>query len=155
MDATKAYFESAGRCLFCDMLEKERSDGSRMMFETTHVQVFAPWAPRFAFEMWIVPKPHGSHFEHAEPDLLNEVTFALRVALGMLNRAAARPAYNLILHTAPIQEAGLAHYHWHLELLPRIAGLAGFELATGCYINAIWPEDSAELLRKTGQAETE
>lgn len=155
LDGAKAHFEAAGRCLFCCILEKERNEGSRMIFETSQVQVFAPWAPRFAFETWIVPKPHGSHFEHAEPDLLNEVTFALRVALGMLERAAGRPAYNLILHTAPIQETELAHYHWHLELLPRIAALAGFELATGCYINAIWPEDSAELLRKTGQAETE
>ncbi len=154
LDASKAQFESVGRCLFCDILEKERSDGARMIFETTQVQIFAPWAPRVAFEMWIVPKPHGSHFGHAELDLLNEVTFALRVGLGMLDRAVGRLAYNLILHTAPMQEAELGHYHWHLELLPRIAALGGFELATDCYINAIWPEDSAELLRKTGQGDT-
>lgn len=39
-------------------------------------------------------------------------------------------------------------YHWHMEMLPTITKVAGFEWGTGFYINPVIPENAAEILRK-------
>ncbi|MDR2463141.1 MAG: galactose-1-phosphate uridylyltransferase, partial [Verrucomicrobiales bacterium] len=66
-----------------------------------------------------------------------------------------RPSYNLILHTAPvrwrtIEEWGTMEqdFRWHIEIFPRLSGVAGFEFGTGFYINSMFPEDSAKFLRE-------
>ena len=59
----------------------------------------------------------------------------------------AHPHYNAIIHTAPIQQRLIPHYHWHIELMPKLTRTAGFEWGTGFYINPTPPELSAELLR--------
>jgi UDPglucose--hexose-1-phosphate uridylyltransferase len=51
------------------------------------------------------------------------------------------------LHTAPLHDRARADYHWHWELLPRTTGIAGFELASGWFINPLPPETAAERLR--------
>jgi UDPglucose--hexose-1-phosphate uridylyltransferase len=52
-----------------------------------------------------------------------------------------------VLHTAPPGEDA-PHYHWHWEILPRLTGIAGYELATGCYLNPLPPEEAAKKLRE-------
>jgi UDPglucose--hexose-1-phosphate uridylyltransferase len=61
-----------------------------------------------------------------------------------------RPAYNFIVHSAPVQEAPLPHYHWHFEIIPKLTKVAGFEWGTGFYINPTPPEESARFLREAG-----
>ena len=65
----------------------------------------------------------------------------------MLERSGS-PSYNLMLHTAPVGHGRSAHYHWHLELLPRAVGIAGYELATGVFVNPVAPEVAADALRE-------
>ena len=147
LSGAKQYWNHHGRCFFCDLLEQERQEGERLIFETDQFEAIAPWAPRFGFETWILPKAHLSHFENTEVQKLDSLLAALRIVLGKLDEAAGRPAYNLLMHSAPVHEPALTHYHWHLEILPRITGVAGFEWATGCYINMMEPEEYARLLR--------
>ena len=78
--------------------------------------------------------------------LLQQVVRRLQTQLNPLS-------YNLILHTAPFVEEEpfgekeVRFYHWHLELIPRIAQLAGLEWGAGVYINSLSPEKAAKLLR--------
>lgn len=147
LNGAKQYWKDRGRCYFCDLLEQERGDRTRLVFETEVFQAIAPWAPRFGFETWILPKVHESHFENTSVAHLEPIRRALTILTHKLDQAADRPAYNLLLHSAPVHEAELAHYHWHLEILPRITGVAGFEWATGYYVNIMEPENYARLLR--------
>ena len=39
-------------------------------------------------------------------------------------------------------------YHWHIEILPRLTRVAGFEWGTGFHINPTAPEDAAKFLRE-------
>jgi UDPglucose--hexose-1-phosphate uridylyltransferase len=39
-------------------------------------------------------------------------------------------------------------YHWHIELVPRLTRIAGFEWGTGFYMNPTPPEDAARFLRE-------
>ena len=66
-----------------------------------------------------------------------------------LNRALLAPAYNLIVHSSPFSENAGEYYHWHVEIMPRVTNVAGFEWGTGFYINPTGPEEAARVLRET------
>ena len=72
---------------------------------------------------------------------------ALRTALRKLNVALANPPYNFMLHTAPFADRGVQHYHWHIEIMPTLTKVAGFEWGSGFYINPVPPENAAGFLR--------
>ena len=104
----------------------------------------------FPFETWILPKRHESHFEDADAPTLANLAWILRTTIRKLEKVLEHPAYNFIVHSAPVQEGPLAHYHWHIEIIPKLTKVAGFEWATGFYINPTPPEESAKFLREAG-----
>ena len=144
----KRYFDFRERCVYCDIVAQEQEAPDRLIAESEHFLVISPYAARFPFETWIVPKSHASHAEtmtHAEiPDLAATLQRTVRKFDSVLER----PPYNLILHSAPVQDHPLAHYHWHLEIIPKMTYVAGFEWGTGFYINPTPPEESAKFLRE-------
>ncbi len=149
IEGAKSYFQFKERCIFCDILHQEQSTGARLVAENESFVVLCPYAARFPFETWILPKRHESHFEESGPETLSDLASALRSTLRKLDQALERPAYNFIIHTAPLQEGPLEHYHWHLEIMPKLTKVAGFEWATGFHINPTPPEESAKFLRET------
>ena len=72
----------------------------------------------------------------------------LKDTLQRLNRALDRPPYNFVIHTAPVSDGDLEYYHWHLEIMPKLTRVAGFEIGSGFYINPTPPEDAAQYLRE-------
>ena len=109
-----------------------------------------PFAPRFPFETWIVPRRHSSHFESIGERDVKTVAWMLRSTLRKMNKVLERPAYNLVIHSAPVQEASIEHYHWHIEIMPKLTQVAGFEWGSGFYVNPTPPEESAKFLREAG-----
>jgi UDPglucose--hexose-1-phosphate uridylyltransferase len=59
-----------------------------------------------------------------------------------------KPAFNFVLHTSPVLEANNDYYHWHVEVMPKLTKVAGFEWGTGFYINPTPPEEAAKFLRE-------
>jgi UDPglucose--hexose-1-phosphate uridylyltransferase len=108
----------------------------------------APFASQTPFETWIFPKDHAAHFHKLSNIELKEVAIALKDAVTRLNKALNHPSYNYMIHTAPIKEGDLEHYHWHIEILPRIKPVAGFEWGSGFFINPTLPEEAAAYMRK-------
>lgn len=148
MEGSMTFYKYRGRCLFCDMINQELSNGSRMVLEGEHFVTFAPYAARFPFELWILPKNHSSHFENIQRSEVEELAETLRAALCKLEGALEQPPYNFIIHTSPFDQPELVHYHWHIEIIPRLTRVAGFEWGTGFYINPVPPENAAEYLKK-------
>ena len=107
------------------------------------------WAARSPFELLIFPREHGSSFETAAADEVHAVAEALRVLLRKIDVALEKPAFHLFLHTMPLREPHNDFYHWHLEVKPVLTQQAGFEWASGCYINPTPPEEAASFLRQT------
>lgn len=149
LDGALAHYMLKERCIFCDIVRQETQAGTRVVIETARFAAIQPFAPRFPFETWIVPQKHESHFESTEPAALENFAWVLRETLRRLDKALERPAYNFIIHTAPMQEPAMRHYHWHVEIMPRLTKVAGFEWATGFHINPTSPEESAKYLRDT------
>ena len=150
VDASREFYEAKERCIFCDIIHEESSAGGRLISETDRFTVLAPYAPRFPFETWILPKQHASHYEDSEPALLDNLAWVLRSTMRKIDKVLERPAYNFIVHSAPVQEAPLAYYHWHIEIIPKLTKVAGFEWGTGFYINPTPPEEAARFLREAG-----
>lgn len=150
LDGAKLYHDFKERCVYCDVIKQESQAALRLVTETDRFVVIEPYAARFPFETWIVPKRHSSHFEDADAGELQNLAWSLRTTLRKIDKALEKPAYNFVVHTAPVQEASMPHYHWHIEIMPRLTKVAGFEWGTGFYINPTPPEESAQFLREAG-----
>jgi UDPglucose--hexose-1-phosphate uridylyltransferase len=147
LDGARRHFEAKERCVFCDIIHQEMHEGARVIQENADVVAMAPYAPRFAFETWFLPKRHGASFEEAPLHVTQSLARVLKGTLQRLDRALETPPFNLIVHTAPFVEGVSDHYHWHLELMPKLTRVAGFEWGTGFYINPTPPEEAAKVLR--------
>ena len=143
----EAYFARTGRCVFCDVIARDRPDGSRVVAETPHFVAVTAFAGRFSYETWVLPKAHAGGYETAEPDAVGELAGLMKRVARALDAVLAGPAYNWYLHTAPLRAGGLPHYHWHFEVIPRASRPAGFEWGSGCFVNAVSPERAAADLR--------
>jgi len=150
LDGSRRYFEYKERCIYCDIVRQEIAESSRLIMATDHFVVLAPYASRFPFETWIIPRKHGSHFENADTAVLPNLAWVMRTLLRQIDVALEKPAYNFVVHSAAVQDGPLEHYHWHIEIIPRLSKVAGFEWGTGFYINPTPPEEAAKFLREVG-----
>jgi UDPglucose--hexose-1-phosphate uridylyltransferase len=150
LHGAKRHFQLRERCVFCDIIRQEGKAGTRVIAESADFLAVAPYAPRFPFETWLMPKRHRSRFEEATPGEFASLARMLKETLRRMNATLLSPPYNLIVHSAPLQEENGSHdyYHWHIEVMPKLTRVAGFEWGTGFYINPTGPEESAEVLRK-------
>jgi len=147
VDSAKRYFSEKERCIYCDMIRQEIDTGVRVIAENEHFIVIAPYAPRFPFETWLLPKQHGSAFENTQSPIYASLARLLRNCLSRLDAVLGKPAYNFVIHTSPIGEEINDHYHWHIEMMPKLTKVAGFEWGTGFYICPTPPEEAAQFLR--------
>ena len=130
LDGAKQYFEYRDRCIFCDLVRQESMAAKRVVAEIDRFIVLSPFAPRFPFETWILPRRHESHYEDADPDSIPDLAWVLRSVLRKLDKVLERPPYNFIFHSAPVQEPRTERYHWHIEIIPKLTRVAGFEWGT-------------------------
>jgi len=147
IDGARRHFAQKERCVFCDIVNQELADTTRVVGENADVVALAPYAPRFAFETWLLPRRHGARFEEAPRHEYESLARLLRNLLQRMDRALETPAYNVVLHTSPFSEDTTDVYHWHMEVMPKLTRVAGFEWGTGFYINPTSPEEAARVLR--------
>lgn len=147
-DGARDYFNFKERCIFCDIIRQETESGIRVIADTRAFIAVAPFAPRFPFEIWIMPRVHQSAFEDSQKQEFEQLAVILKDMLMRLDKVLEFPAYNYIIHTSPIPESPNEHYHWHLEIMPKLTKVAGFEWGTGFHINPTPPEESAKFLRE-------
>jgi UDPglucose--hexose-1-phosphate uridylyltransferase len=147
LSGSRRRFEATGCCAFCEMIATERESAERVVGEDEAFVVLAPYASRFPYETWILPRRHASSFERASAEEIRALARALRSTLRAQSALLEHPDYNFLIHSAPCREFELPWYHWHLEIVPKLAGASGFEWGTGAYINATPPEEAARRLR--------
>jgi len=143
-----------GECIFCRVIREERKIGQRLVFWNDHFCVVTPFAPRFPFELRVYPLRHSPWFSTTTGLELRSLAKTLKMVLGKLREVLADPPYNFYIHQA--SNPNLPHeawvnleksYHWHMEIIPVLTRVAGFEWGTGFYINPVLPETAAGFLR--------
>jgi UDPglucose--hexose-1-phosphate uridylyltransferase len=151
----KVHWERTERSVFADIVEQERTDGHRLIFENEDFVVFEPFASLFPFETWVVPRRHEADIRQVGGEELRQLARALLEALRALAVALNDPPYNLVLHSAPFSAHdselianSAKEYRWHIEIIPRLTVTGGFEWGTGFHINPISPERAGDYLRQ-------
>jgi UDPglucose--hexose-1-phosphate uridylyltransferase len=148
IDGCRKHYNLKERCIFCDIIRQEMQSRNRIVMETQAFIALAPFAPRFPFETWIMPKRHISCYACSTKDDFKDLAFLLQDTLRRLDKALSFPPYNYIIHTSPFKEEINDYYHWHIELMPKLTNVAGFEWGSGFYINPTPPEEAAKFLRE-------
>jgi UDPglucose--hexose-1-phosphate uridylyltransferase len=146
LNGANTYFLDRGHCPYCDMIGHESETGKRLISENGRFIAFCPFASRFPFEIMLLPKQHQASFAALDESLVQDFSAIVKESMSRLSASLHRPPYNLMLHTAPAGYEGATYYHWHIEVLPRLAIVAGFEWGTGFYINPTPPETAARYL---------
>ena len=151
ISGTLDYFQRKERCIFCDILKEEISRGKRVVLETASFLVFSPFASRFPFETWIIPKVHSPDFHTIEEEKRADLAVAIQSLFRRFYELLSDPPYSLVFHTSPVQSRfHRPEFHWHIETRLRIGLREGFEWGTGFFVNPTTPEDAAGYLRSAG-----
>jgi UDPglucose--hexose-1-phosphate uridylyltransferase len=145
---TLDYFERKERCIYCDILKEELSLKKRVVLETAYFLVFSPFASRYPFETWIIPKVHSPDFHSIDQEKIGDLSVAVQSLFHRFYRLLSDPSYGLTFHTSPVQGRHRPEYHWHIETRLRIGLREGFEWGTGFFVNPTPPEDAAAYLRE-------
>lgn len=158
LESAKDHYLRKERCLFCDVIRQEIEIGKRIIHQSDKFVAIAPFASRFPFEVFLAPLEHSHDFGRTTDEDLAAFAFGLQDALRRLKSSLNDPPYNFILHTAPntatiprrpgYWQTLQYDFHWHVEIIPRLTRIAGFEWGTGFYINPTPPEDAAAWLRE-------
>ncbi len=132
---------TAGAGLLADVLVEEVRRRERLVAIDDEAALICPWASRSPFELRLIPRREAGRFEEDGGGAAMLGT-AMRV---LAARFGAPPELNLWVRTAP---HGAEHFHWHIDIAPRLTIKAGFELGTGIDINVYPPERAASDLRE-------
>ncbi len=147
VEGSKIFFDRTHSCPYCHILEIELGKRERLIYENEFFAVICPFAPKYKYETWVLPKKHLPYFETEKN--IDELAKALYYCLRAMYAVLGDFPFNMFLHALPkTMKSGEIYYHYHFEINPRLSGNAGFELGTGIYINSIYPEEAARKLRR-------
>lgn len=141
------YYEYRENCVYCDILKQESNSSNRTVVESNSFITIEPFASKYPFETWIIPKQHNCCFTYMTKEEVTDFAKILKETLSRLALCLNDPPYNFTFVNAPVEEENILHFHWHLEIIPRLTIAGGFELGTGIYINVTAPEEAARFLR--------
>ncbi|NOQ47496.1 MAG: galactose-1-phosphate uridylyltransferase [Desulfobulbaceae bacterium] len=148
LEGSLSYFKYKDRCIFCDIIRQETQQDIRIVCENDDFVTVTPFAPRSPFEMWIMPRRHSSSYIEQGDESLSALTDIFSETLRRLDACIPNIPYNFVLHTQPLGDNPMEHYHWHFEIVPKVTSIAGFEWGSGFYINPMPPEEACRFLRE-------
>jgi UDPglucose--hexose-1-phosphate uridylyltransferase len=157
LSSSLQHYRAKERCIFCDVLDQERDENKRIVYENQDFVAFCPYASSLPFEVCIFPKRHTHCFTKTNESEMFSLAEITKEIFRRLYNCLEDPPFNMVLHTAPpvVKRPSQPGYwmsieqdfHWHIEITPRLSGIAGFESGTGFYINPVAPESAAEFLK--------
>ena len=151
LKGSKQYFAKHKKCVFCDLVQSEIEKKQRVILENEDYVAFCFFAARFPFETWIMPKKHQSFFEKIGKSERIGLAKILLSFFKILDKKLNNPDYNFFIHTAPprFEDTELdSFFHWHLEVMPRLSKMGGYELGADVFVDVVSPESAAYFLRQ-------
>lgn len=149
------YREYRDTCVYCDVVQMELSLNERLIASNDHFVGLSPFAARYPFEIWIVPCRHAASFVMMSADERLALAEILHLLLTRLADSLDDPPYNYLMVSAPCKTDQDVSFHWHMEIIPRLSVVAGFELGSNIFINTVTPEDACSYLRAQQPEEKE
>jgi UDPglucose--hexose-1-phosphate uridylyltransferase len=153
---SKDHYLQKERCLLCDIIAQEIRQDKRVVALSENFLAFCPFAPRFPFEVCLVPRFHGHAFESLAEDRALKYEF-IHLFLDVMKRVErARNAHTIVIHTAPneVTEQIVPEYakieeyfHWRVEIIPRDLRSSKFKREDEFYHISLTPEEAAQILK--------
>jgi UDPglucose--hexose-1-phosphate uridylyltransferase len=143
---SQKYYNYKERCIFCDIIRQETTSKLRVTSENDDYIAIAPFASRSPFEIMIMPKKHESNFMSSNS--FNLLSHIIQHTLKQIDKVLELPPYNMMLHTSPFKDEENDYYHWHIEIIPKLTKIAGFEWGSGFHINPTPPEEAAKFMKE-------
>jgi UDPglucose--hexose-1-phosphate uridylyltransferase len=151
--ASRAHQRARQRCLFCDILQKERRDGRRIIAENQAFTAFIPFYARWPYEVHIFPRRHVGALDRFRPAEERALAEILKwVTLKYDNLFQMSFPYMMVLHQAPTR-GKFPYFHFHIEFYPphrtkdKLKYLASVESGAGTFLNDSLAEEKAAELR--------
>lgn len=151
INGSEKFYHEHKRRVYDAMIEWERSEKKRIVYENKYFIAFCPFVSKTSYEVRIFPQESHAHFEKMPEEQLVYLGETLLLVLKKIQSALNEPDYNFFIHTAPLDgTAADAHkfYTWHIEVLPKVSTFGAFELGSGIDVNIIDPDEAAKLLRE-------
>jgi UDPglucose--hexose-1-phosphate uridylyltransferase len=155
LDGAKEYYAYKDRCLFCDIVDEELRFSERLIMESEHFLAFCPFAPKYPFEFWIIPKRHECAFKEITGDEVQDLGLLMSALLKKMRKVLGEPPFSYTVHSSPnmIPRRDRWHtlgddFHWHIEVMPRLKRTSGVETGSGFYILSTSPENAAIYLKE-------
>ena len=156
LDSSKKYKEEKGKCLFCEILRKEKEDGRRLVTENDHFVAYIPFYARYPYEVHIFAKEHLLSLTDFDDECqMNFARIIKTVLMKYDNFFGFSSQYMMIMHQKPTDGKDHDYYHFHVEFYPphrsatKLKYLAGCESGAGSFINDSAAEDKAKELRES------
>jgi UDPglucose--hexose-1-phosphate uridylyltransferase len=156
--ASREYFQSKERCVFCDIIHQEETQALRVIEASADYLALCPYAPRVPYETWILPHNHEAAFERtagARQGQLGALASMLRRTLQRVRTITEE--FHLVLHTSPNSQhpsKTLGYwktidedYHWHIEILPALASKGRSYTFKEVYYSPVSSETAVKQLR--------
>jgi UDPglucose--hexose-1-phosphate uridylyltransferase len=152
---SKEHFTQKERCLYCDILSQEIRQNKRVVSINAHFVAICPFASKFPYETWLLPRFHDDSFENLKDETIRHELITL--LLDLLKRIEKlTTAYTIVLHTSPNTLKNSLHgfefsikdyYHWHIEILPRDFKSSKYKREDEFHVVSITPEEAANSLK--------
>jgi UDPglucose--hexose-1-phosphate uridylyltransferase len=141
------HYDEYGECMFCQMIEEEVQEQTRVVMSTEHFVALELFASATPFCTHIYPRRHMASFGDISAAEIQNLGRILREMLAKFYYGLEDPDFNFTIRSAPAECVGVKYFHWYLSIIPRLTRVAGFELGSGMFINTVLPEAAAEFLR--------
>ena len=159
---TRTHYLLKERCLLCDIINQEIRQNKRLVSMNRSFVAICPFASRFPYETWIIPRFHEARYENLRgQNVMDDLSDMFQDLMGRIEQFAN--AYTVEVHTSPNTEFAEPHgddipidayYHWHVELLPRDFRSSKYKREDEFSVISITPEEAAASL-KTQRASRE
>jgi UDPglucose--hexose-1-phosphate uridylyltransferase len=148
------YWDEHGRGLLSDYIERELSDGRRILYRGPHVVSFIPACARYAYEVWIATVRPVATINQMTEEERKDFARALKTVLLKYDGLWNKPfPYLMTWHQAPTDGQEHPEAHAHIEFYPpyrmdgRLKYLAGSEIGAGVFTADTLPEEKARELQ--------
>jgi UDPglucose--hexose-1-phosphate uridylyltransferase len=153
VSAARAHYRAHGRCVFCEVLKRERRDGRRIVAENSAFTAVIPFYARWPYEVHIFSRRHLGALDEFRPAEEKALAEILKwVTQKYDNLFGFSFPYMMLLHQAPVRGKH-PYFHFHIEFYPphrskdKLKYLASVETGGGSFLNDSLAEEKAAELR--------
>jgi len=141
------YYDINDRCLICDLIADELSEGQRVIAQNESFVALMPYADLSPYHFWILPKRHHPCFDSLNEQEIPLLAKLIRHVFGQMFQALKNPDFNLVIQSLSHYEKEFESFHWYISVIPQVKHKGGLEYAGGLYVNPVLPEVAAKEFR--------